>query len=351
MMKFYSLFLIFIFTLSASASELFVWKQFSDGPKIILYREDGQSYNDAVSNYLNALNKSPHLKTLRQQRDLSQYKVDGEIQFEKGQIETLERRNWKPRFIVVINEIRELFNNPIGRRIVNVDNILSDYGAEVYTLPVVHDVHLNGASAKEYRRKIIEQFDATLVLGGADIDPYLYGENNTFSKGLVRKRDLSELKFVRSFIQAKRGMSFGICRGHQMCAVANGKKLTQDIQIEKNADHIHLKGEHLIEIKENSELSRLFDKKEIKVNSLHHQEVDVLENDDFYRISGVSYDNWPIVEALEFRNNLGMTIQFHPELMPDEIGTSIMRRFVELAQKQKNARSNCFELINEYFNN
>lgn len=92
-------------------------------------------------------------------------------------------------------------------------------------LPVVHDAALPIHEAKAYRQKLIQEFDAQLILGGADIDPFLYGEKTSFAKSVIRHRDLSELKFVRDFIDAKKGMNFGLCRGHQMCAVANHKKL------------------------------------------------------------------------------------------------------------------------------
>ena len=86
-----------------------------------------------------------------------------------------------------------------------------------------------------FREKLTNLFDAQLIMGGNDIDPYLYGEKTTYAKSVIRRRDVSELKFVRQFIESKKGMNFGICRGHQMCAVANHKKLIQDIQIVEGA--------------------------------------------------------------------------------------------------------------------
>lgn len=337
----------------ALAADPFIWKQTSNSAPMIFPRKDNQTKEEAIKEYFNKVHATPSLAPLLDQSEIQDLKINNSLPYQKGKFFELGATNAKKsRFIVVTNELRELYAPPYGKRIANVIKRLEEMGAEVFVLPVVHDLTLDMKEAKEFRGKLVELFDAQLVLGGADIDPYLYGEKKTYAKSIIRKRDVSELKFVRQFIEAKKGMNFGICRGHQMCAVANHKKLTQDIQIEEGASEIHLNGDHLIKTDRESEMFSIFDKDKILVNSLHHQAVIVPDGDLDYKIVASSFDKKPIVEAIEFKNGLGVTLQFHPELMYDETGNKILKRFVDLSEQNKILKASllpCEALIKSFF--
>lgn len=334
------------------AAELIVWRQHPQSPGIIFPKKTKQTNEEAIAEYFYKINNTKSLKGLLDQSEIQSLRVKEKLPFSKGEFSSLKSTGHKPRFIIVTNELRELYGLPFSKRIQNVKKRLEMMGAEVYMLPVVHDLTLPIHEAREYRKKIIEQFDAQLVLGGADIDPYLYGEKNIYARYTIRHRDLSELKFVRAFIAEKKGMNFGICRGHQMCAVANHKKLFQDIQEEIGASKVHLDGDHFIKVDDSSEIFSIFDSKKLLVNSLHHQAVIVPKNDETYKVIATSYDKKPVIEALEFRNSKGYTLQFHPELMFNETGDKILKRFVDLTIKNKALEANpinCRQLIKKFF--
>ncbi len=336
------------------AAEPFIWKQTPDSAPVILPRKDNQTYEEALKEYFQKVNETPSLADLLNRDDIQNLKVRDNLAFKKGTFQELSSSsNQKPRFIVVTNELRELYAPPHGVKVARIIKRLEAVGAEVLVLPVVHDLTLNAKESKEFRDKLVNLFDAQLIMGGNDIDPYLYGEKTTYAKSVIRRRDVSELKFVRQFIESKKGMNFGICRGHQMCAVANHKKLIQDIQIVEGASEVHLNGDHLIDADRSSEIFSIFDKDKILVNSLHHQSVIVPEGDSVYKIIATSLDKNPIVEGLEFRNGLGVTLQFHPELMFNETGDKILKKFVDMAIKNKQARANpalCGKLMKSFFN-
>lgn len=319
----------------AKAADFFVWKQFPDSVPVVMAKKDGQSETDAIKEYFSTIHQNNSFKGLLDQEEIQDLKVGETLPFQRGTVEPFKGASERPKILVVTNELRELYRPPYSKRVQNFKKRLESFGADVYILPVVHDAILPIHEAKAYRQKIIEAFDAQLVMGGRDIDPYLYGEKTTYAKSIVRRRDVSELKFVRQYIEAKKGMNFGICRGHQMCAVANHKKLIQDIQIEEGASEVHLNGEHFIKYDPNSEIFSVFDEEKLYVNSLHHQAVIVPEDDKTYKVIASSFDKKPIVEGVEFRNGLGFTLQFHPELMHDETGDKIMKRFVTLTIKQR----------------
>lgn len=322
------------------SAEPFIWRQTPDAAPMIFARKDHQTKEAAIKEYFAKVHQTKSISSLLDQSEIQELLVNNSLPYQKGIYSDIDGINTKKsRFIVVTNELRELYAPPYGKRVANVIKRLESLGAEVLVLPVVHDLTLNIQEAKEFRAKLIELFDAQLVLGGADIDPYLYGEKTTYAKSVIRKRDVSELKFVRQFIKAKKGMNFGICRGHQMCAVANHKQLTQDIQIEEGASEIHLNGEHLIKTDRESEIFSIFDKDKILVNSLHHQAVIVPDGDLDYKVIATSLDARPIIEAIEFKNGMGVTLQFHPELMYNETGNKILKKFVDMSYKNKTLRN------------
>ncbi len=201
-------------------------------------------------------------------------------------------------------------------------------------------------------------------LGGDDISPDLYGEEKTFSRNLNLTRDRSELKLVRYFKQTARGIFFGICRGYQMGAIADGHKMHQDLTKTGTGDtdyHINLNGKNSSEMQtwhgidiQKSLLSRFLNgADQLFVNSVHHQAVKISPSANS---EAVAYDDKNhIVEALQGKNNKSVSVQFHPEF-PTEIsgnaqfsenGFQIIKGIVSYARlyRQKNYFNQCRKLF------
>lgn len=329
--------------------EAFLWRQLPSSVPILMPLKSGQTPHQAIDEYFEKIVSDRHLKGLVESDEISDLRQGQGLHYQYGEITPFEfKTQKKPRFIIVTNELRELYGQPHNEVAANVADKLKASGADVIVLPVMHDVTLNAQEAKLYRQQIINTVDAMIILGGTDIDPYLYGEQVTHAIDVIRRRDVSELKFTRQFIEAEQGMSFGICRGHQMCAVSHGNRLVQDIQIEKDAPLLHRDGEHLIQIDRESAIFQDFANEPsatIPVNSYHHQEVVIPENDPRLKVTAISLDETPVVEAVEFRNGLGASLQFHPELMEDEVGKKLMQRFVRMTVKHKYMKSSCHEIM------
>lgn len=346
MIKGQILLLLLILCVPCFGQDAFIWRQTPTSAPILMPQKAGQSQREAIDAYFEKLENTQSLKPLIQNEEIADLSDGTRLRYDYGETTPFDfKSSKKPRFIVVTNELRELYYEPYNRRIKNVVKQLEEAGAEVLVLPVMHDLTLNAPEGKRYRQKIINSFDAMFILGGADIDPYLYGDTATHALAVNRKRDVSELKFTRQFIEAEQGMSFGVCRGHQMCAVSHRKQLVQDIQIERDAPMLHRNGEHLINIDNNSPIFNDFNEQQIMVNSFHHQEVIIPDNDPALRVTATSLDDTPITEAMEFRNGLGSSLQFHPELMDDDIGHKLMRRFVTLAARHKYSDKGCQEIL------
>lgn len=151
--------------------------------------------------------------------------------------------------------------------------------------------------------------DALLLTGGADINPKLYGEENTASEGIDDLRDSKEYELIGSFLKSKKPI-LGICRGHQVLAAYFGGTLIQDVpDTEKHSragkpyDKVHT-----ITATRDSWLHELYGDN-FSVNSAHHQAVKTTD----LSIDALSDDG--LIEAISDENRKIYGIQFHPERM------------------------------------
>ncbi|MEG1427440.1 MAG: type 1 glutamine amidotransferase [Oscillospiraceae bacterium] len=155
--------------------------------------------------------------------------------------------------------------------------------------------------------------DALMLTGGADLNPQLYGEENTASKNIDDARDAFELELVKHFSDQNKPI-LGICRGIQVLNVAFGSNLIQNIE---HAE-LHNVGDgydkaHLIKLSGPSFLRELYGD-EFSVNSAHHQAVKIPA--DGFDI--VAYSEDGIVEAMVHKTKPIVAVQFHPERMSFE---------------------------------
>lgn len=161
-------------------------------------------------------------------------------------------------------------------------------------------------------------FDGIILCGGGDINPALYKEKNTLSQYPNSKRDLTELRMVRTALERNLPM-LGICRGMQLLAAAFGGSLYQDIYKQKVTTYHPSK--HGVDFE-----GKLADvAPTTMVNSLHHQAVKTLPPS--FKMVGQAYDG--ICEAMWKPGILG--VQFHPELLivdSDTRWVNIFRWFI-----------------------
>lgn len=148
-------------------------------------------------------------------------------------------------------------------------------------------------------------FDALILLGGADISPLFYGEVPTHCHGIDRNRDAVEWTLVRRALDRQVPI-MGICRGHQMLAVASGGSLYQDIESMGATDHHPFGFVHRLARVEQPLAARL---PTTLVNSLHHQAIRTVPAG----FEVLAYSKDAIVEAIWRPGALG--VQFHPELL------------------------------------
>ena len=159
--------------------------------------------------------------------------------------------------------------------------------------------------------------DAFVILGGADINPKLYGEELTFSKDICDEIDDLDYKIIDYAIKNDKPI-LGICRGLQIMNVYFGGTLHQDICN-------HSGNTHTIYLTLESDLP-----KSVIVNSYHHQAIKKLGND---LISVYQADDG-IIEMFIHKNLKAMAVQFHPEINADDsFSQLILKKFYALCKR------------------
>ncbi|MFC2065133.1 gamma-glutamyl-gamma-aminobutyrate hydrolase family protein [Chloroflexota bacterium] len=170
--------------------------------------------------------------------------------------------------------------------------------------------------------QLLEQLDGVLFSGGGDISPDSYnGVDHTSLSGVDLSRDQIEIPMIKHVIQ--NNIPFlGICRGFQVLNVALGGSLYLDLSSKKpdSIKHDYFPGyqrdhlAHQVEIEPDSTIGKIMGSSSIKVNSLHHQGIEIIA--DMLKPVGFASDG--LVEAVEVSGHqFGIAVQWHPECLLD----------------------------------
>jgi putative glutamine amidotransferase len=160
----------------------------------------------------------------------------------------------------------------------------------------------------------MEAADLVVFTGGADVSPYIYGDEHNPKTGNNPERDRYELKEFRAAVDQNKHI-IGICRGSQFSCAASGGRL---VQHQENPNFIH-------PIQTSSGSTVL-------ITSTHHQAMYPYDmNPEEYKVlawtEGVSpiHENgrgeeisptpFKEVEICYFPKTKALGIQGHPEMM------------------------------------
>lgn len=163
--------------------------------------------------------------------------------------------------------------------------------------------------------------DGFMIIGGDDINPLLYQQENKASYNV--DQEIDELDFaILDYAKRSNKPVLGICRGLQVINVYFQGSLKQDI------DAIHQNKKNALLKVENSLYFPFLNKQTISINSYHHQGIDKIG--DNLLPSGISDG---IIELIEHQKYPFIGVQFHPELMEDK-GKIFFLVFIRLMEKE-----------------
>lgn len=166
---------------------------------------------------------------------------------------------------------------------------------------------------------ILDSLDGILFSGGGDVNPLFFDEQPIRDlHAVATERDEMELLLVK--LAADRQIPIlGICRGIQVMNVAFGGTVLQDIY--KQGENVWVKhaqnaprfaSTHTVAIDPDSVLYKVYGKKELAVNSFHHQAVGELAPG--MKVTAWSVDG--VIEAMESTEHKSiLAVQWHPECL------------------------------------
>ena len=167
-------------------------------------------------------------------------------------------------------------------------------------------------STLSHIESLVERTDAVLLHGGGDLDPMLYGQQQSTDAiyGIVAEHDAIEIAIVLAAIAMDKPV-LAICRGIQVLNVALGGTLHQH-----HADTIadsdsHWDTYHPVEVVEGSRVAQAMGTVQPQGgHSYHHQSIDRIASD--LQVVAHSFDG--VIEAVEHRTAKWIVgVQWHPE--------------------------------------
>lgn len=152
--------------------------------------------------------------------------------------------------------------------------------------------------------------------GGLDIDPKYYGQEPSNQCGQINPTDDGLHLAVATYALRKDIPVLGICRGMQMLNVAAKGTLYQDISTWTTVQHRQQAprwyATHGVKTEEGSLVREMFGQGDFRVNSFHHQAVEVLGENLI--CTARSTDG--VIEAIEsIKHRYVVGLQWHPELL------------------------------------
>jgi putative glutamine amidotransferase len=181
---------------------------------------------------------------------------------------------------------------------------------------------------------VLAGFDGLVMVGGDDIHPARYGQDDRgVSKGVRDSADESDLAFAAAAMAL--GIPyFGICRGYQALNVAMGGTLHQDAT---SADGLHkpisdvpdeVMGErHAVHVAGGSRLAAAYggDTRRV-VNSIHHQAIETIAPG----FHAVAWADDGTIEAIEPDDPAApvLAVQWHPEKIRHEGDEALFHHFI-----------------------
>lgn len=164
----------------------------------------------------------------------------------------------------------------------------------------------------------VKKFDGIIIGGGDDIDPQLYGEDESEKAKIDPARDAYEVEMIKQAIEQKVPL-FGICRGMQLINVVLGGSLYADIRPVRKLTSNRRTPFPLKTalIQPGSRIGRIIDvhayENRIRINSLHHQAIDRVGRE--LEVAGRDLDQ--LVQAVESTaDQFIIGVQWHPEYLP-----------------------------------
>ena len=173
-------------------------------------------------------------------------------------------------------------------------------------------------------------FDGLLIMGGPELDPNIYGQQNISCETLLPQDSLSTLADAFDIAMERALPILGICMGMQFINVKYGGTLIQDME----SPHRDGKSDVNIVVKlsEQSLLSDIFSEDEFDVCCHHHQCVDQIGNG----LRAIAHATDGTIEAVcSDSHPFLIGVEWHPERTNSQESDALFRTFVDACSNRR----------------
>lgn len=318
----------------AFAQEILVWKATPTAPRVVLPKLSNETAAQAVEKYFASMQANAEMAEF-----FSNYR---RVDLSKSTFAPLPPLaiSAGTRVLIQANEPNDI--DPGGWRINELLDVVRDQKAEPFVLPPAAVMRLSPKQQSTFQDALYDRFDMRMNIGGDDVHPAHYGEKVSHARKdeLNRTRDKFEIQLIRHWQSRNASalskgipgkIEFGICRGHQIMAVAEGHTMFQDNVrdgVSRDGTHLDRLGDpssrskqhwHHVFVKDSLFAQILGRVGRVLVNDWHHQSVRVNPN---LRTQPVALAPDGVVEAMESKDGLTLSVQFHPEFKVGQSGNA-----------------------------
>lgn len=196
--------------------------------------------------------------------------------------------------------------------------------------------NMNSSKDSKFSSERLNEVDAVVIPGGADIHPKFYLKDVTqelrdYTMANLdlavlteegRRRDLFEYSLLKSYLASPQKYQslpvFGICRGMQMMSVAKGIPLYLDIKTELGIPNRKYKFDRIHIEDKDSLMGSLYGNRKFFGWEMHHQgiRVDYYEahKNEFQNVKVAAFSNeHKVAESIEYTDLTALGVQYHPE--------------------------------------
>tara|TARA_B110000116_G_C16570135_1_gene461490 strand:+ start:70 stop:777 length:708 start_codon:yes stop_codon:yes gene_type:complete len=179
---------------------------------------------------------------------------------------------------------------------------------------------------------LLHKIDGLVITGGNfDIDPNIFGESSVH-KTVKLKENRTNFELLAAEIMLKQNKPvLGICGGEQLINVLYKGSLIQHIPdeiknpIEHEQKNPRNEAGHSVTIQENTKLYSIISKKNIMVNSAHHQAIKVPGKGLI--VNALSNDG--VIEGIEDpKKTFCIGVQWHPEFFIQGSDNKLLKAFI-----------------------
>ena len=179
---------------------------------------------------------------------------------------------------------------------------------------------------------LLHKIDGLVITGGNfDIDPNIFGESSVH-KTVKLKENRTNFELLAAEIMLKQNKPvLGICGGEQLINVLYKGSLIQHIpdEIKNSIEHEQKnprnEAGHSVTIQENTKLYSIISKKNIMVNSAHHQAIKVPGKGLI--VNALSNDG--VIEGIEDpKKTFCIGVQWHPEFFIQGSDNKLLKAFI-----------------------